>query len=261
MLKRTALPLFCLVILTSLVVAQNYKIEVSTLQETFEAGKNITFKVSLFDSQNNPVNDFVFVTLEDAEKNIKIEKEVPSNEIVEINLGEGVSYGQGTITASYKDAIAFDYFTIEINELANFELRGDILVVTNIGNTRYTKTIQITIGDTVGTKSPKIDIGKSVSYRLVAPDGSYNVKVTDGKTTLTQSDVRLTGTGQVIGALDQSVSQRSSITGGIRPEDESEEGLLGYIKGSTFIYIFVLVIFGAMILLVIERRFRKKIRE
>ncbi len=255
--KKSLIFLFCIILLSSLVVAQEYKIGISTLKETFEAEENISIRISLLDYQNNPINDEVSVILEDAEKKVKVEKTIPSNKPVEINL-KGATHGQGTITARYKDAEAKGFFIIEIKELAKFELEEDTLTITNIGNTRYTKTIQIIIGETTGIKEPKLDVGKKVSYKLVAPDGVYNIKVTDGKTSLTQNEVKLTGTGNVIGALDKSLSERASITGGIRPED-SEKTFLSYFKNSKFMYIFVFVVLGAMILVVIERRYRKKL--
>ena len=177
--------------------------------------------------------------------------------ISEINL-KGASYGQGTITAKYKDAEAKGFFIIEIKESAKFELEGETLTITNIGNTKYTKTVQIIIGETTGIKEPKLDVGKKVSYKLIAPEGVYSIKVTDGKTILTQDEVKLTGTGKVIGALDETPSQRTGITGGIRAEN-SEENILSYFKNSKFVFVFVFVfaVLGAMILLAIERRYRK----
>ena len=66
------------------------------------------------------------------------------------------------------------------------------------------------------------------------------------------------GTGKAVGVLDESISQRSGITGGISPDEEDEQ-LLNYLRNNSFIYIFILVIFGAMILLAVERRFRRKV--
>jgi len=255
--KKSLIFLFCLIFLSSLVIAQEYKIGISTLKETFEAEENISIRISLLDSQNNPINDEVSVILEDAEKKIKTEQTILSNEFTEMNL-KGATHGQGTITARYKDVEVKGFFIIEIKELAKFELEENTLTITNIGNTKYTRTVQIMIGETTGIKEPKLDVGKKVSYKLVAPDGVYSIRVTDGKTTLTQNEVKLTGTGKVIGALDETPSKRSPVTGGIRPED-SEENILSYFKDSKFIYIFVFVVLGAMILLAIERRYRKKL--
>lgn len=234
--------------------------EISTAKDVFEAGENITLKVSLFDEQSNPVDDDVSITMSDAEGKTKIETVVPSNEFVGIDL-KGASYGQGTIVAKYKDSKTTGSFAIKIEELAKFELKGDELIITNIGNTRYTKTIQIMIGETTGIKEPKLDIGEKVSYRLVAPDGAYDIKVSDGRTTLVKNGVVLSGTGKTIGAIDTTPSERSPITGGIRPDDENGNSgsFLSYtLQNSKFIYTFILVIFGIMILIAMKRTYGKK---
>ncbi len=242
-----------------MVIAQNYKLEISTTKEIFEAEENIVLKVSLLDSSNKPVNDNVNIILEDAGKKIKIEKTILSNQFVDVDLGEEAAYGFWNIKATYQGVEATGLFSVESNELAKFELQDDKLIITNIGNTEYSKTIQIIIGETTGIKNPKLDIGESISYRLVAPEGNYNIKVTDGKTILTKSDVKLIGTGNVIGALDERTSQTSGITGTLSPEKNSEGEFFSYVKNSKFTYIFVLVIFGAMILLAVERRYKKKV--
>jgi len=259
-IKKSLVFLFCLIILSSLVIAQEYKISISIVPEgkIFEAGENITFIVSLSDLNNKPIYDDVLVIAEDAEKKVKVEQNVQSNKPITINLGNRASYGQGTITAKYMDSEAKGFFEIDIKVLAKFELNRDTLTITNIGNTQYTKSIQIIIGETTGTKYPKLNVGEKVSYKLVAPEGVYNIKVTDGKTVLTQDEVKLTGTGKVIGVLDETSTQRSPVTGGIRPED-SEENLLSYFKNNKFGYVFIAIILGAMILLAIEKRFRKKL--
>ena len=259
-MKKSLIFLLGIIILSGLVFAQNYKMEISTAKDTFEAGENITFKVTLYDTNNQLLKDNVNVVLEDAEKKVKIEKIIPSNQFIDVNLA-GASYGQGTITAEYNGIEATGNFVIDINELARFEINGKELIITNIGNTQYTKTIQITIGEITGVKTPKLDIGKSVSYRLVAPEGVYNIKITDGKTTITQGQVKLSGTGKTIGAIDETATQRTGITGGISPDKESDIGFLEYVKTSKFVYVFILVVFGATILLAIERNYRKKARE
>ena len=256
-MKKSIIFIIGIIFLCSLVLAQDYKMSISTSKETFQAGENITLKVSLFDSQNLPVKDNVLLVLEDAQKRVKIEKTVLSNEFVDINL-LGASYGQGKITATYQSSQTTGFFIIEASELVKFEINEDNLVITNIGNTQYTRTIQITIGDVTGIKTPKLDIGKSVSYRLVAPPGVYNIRISDGKTTLTKSEVQLTGTGKAIGALDESASERTGITGGISPDEQSETSFMTYVKGSKFVYVFIGVIFMAVILLAIERQFKRK---
>jgi hypothetical protein len=245
-------------------MAQGYKMEISTIPEDkiFESKEVIQLRVTLYDSSNKLINDEISVILKDVEGTKIKEITIRSNNFEQIELtGEAVS-GEGKIIVKYKDSEVRESFFIKEKKLAKFDLQEDKLIITNIGNTEYDNTIYITIGETTGTKTPKIDIGESVSYRLVAPEGVYNIKVGDGVSTpLEIGGVRLTGkglTGKTIGILDEEASKRSPVTGGISPEEDSDEALLSYIRDSKFVYVFVLVILGAMILLAIEKRYRKK---
>tara|TARA_Y100000310_G_C20418257_1_gene685390 strand:- start:27 stop:818 length:792 start_codon:yes stop_codon:yes gene_type:complete len=260
--KKSLAILFLTIFLTSLVVAQNYKMDISTIPEDkiFKAGDSLQIKITLYDESNNPINDQVSIILQDMTKEIITETTIQSNKnFEEIKIKENTLSGEGKIIAKYKESEIEESFFIEKEELAKFEIKGDDLIVTNIGNTKYSKTIYITIGETTGTKTPDLNIGKSISYKLVAPEGVYNIKVTDRETTITQGEVTLAGTGQAIGAIDRTSSQRSGITGGIASDED--EALLSYMKQNKFVYVFVLVIFGAMILLAIERRYRLKAKD
>ena len=259
-IKKSLIFLFCVIFLSSLVLAQEYKIEISIISEDkiFEPGETIELKVTLRDSNNNIIEDNVSIIIKDMKETIIQEETIKSKDIVEIKLDKNALAGDGKIVTKYKDAESTESFFIAENKLAKFELDGEKLIVTNIGNTVYEEKIYITIGETIRTQNPRLKIGESISYRLVAPEGVYNIKVSDEKTTLKKEEVKLTGTGKVIGALDERTSQSTGITG-ISPEKESEGELIGYFKSSKFIYVFVLTIFGAMILLAIERKYRKKI--
>jgi hypothetical protein len=241
-----------MIFLSSFILAGSVNIEFP-LGDNFKAGENITVKVSIFDDKNNPINGNVELILIDAEKKNKIQKTIPSKEIVEFSLGSNALHGFWTIEARYQDAKISKQFTIEAEELARFEINGDLLTITNIGNTKYTKTVQILIGDTVGTKEPEIKVGESISFRLIAPKGNYEVKITDGQSSIQRTGVSLTG--NVVGILDERIEGGNTLTGGIRPEEGNS---LSYLKGNKFVYVFILMIFGATILLAIERTYRKR---
>lgn len=255
--KNQLIFILFLMLISPLIMAQSINIEFPFGNE-FGPGENIKFKVTLYDENNNPINGLISVAVKDSENKEKQNIEIESKELVTINLGEKATSGQGTITAKYENLEEIAFFEIGRKELASFSLEGNSLKITNIGNTKYAKTVSITIGNTIGTKEPNLEIGKSVSYQLIAPEGVYSILVTDGKTTLERGSVRLTGTGQAIGALDERISERSGITGGISPDQNSDVALLSYVKKNKFIYVFIFAIFGAMILLAIERRFKHK---
>ncbi len=240
---------FCLIFL--LAIVSGSKIDVSTTKEIFSVGEEISFKISLLDSSNKLINENVDVIIENPDKVKIVEKSFLSNDLVEVSLGENPQYGYWKITAEYEEEKASELFMIEIKEIADFKLQNDILTITNMGNTKYVNTIQIIIGDTLGTKKVDLDVGEKMSFRLIAPDGNYDVRVSDGKTTLTKNNVQLTG--NVVGVLDESLKDKNPLTGGLSPGEN-----LSIFGNSTFVYVFLIVIFAVGLLLVIERHFRKK---
>lgn len=248
---------FILIIFLALSVTA-VKIRTSMTKESFASGERITFTVFLYDDQNNLINTDTSIVIEDAEKRTKIEKTVQSNKPADVDLGKGARAGLWTLTARYQDAEVKEFFTIVMNEEVKFEIDGDKLLITNIGNTRYSKIIDVIIGTSLGTKKVDLNIGEKTSFRLIAPDGTYNVKVTDGKTTTIKSDVALTG--KVIGILDEKLaSGSSSVTGGVKPEAEADETFYSSIKDKNLVYVFLLVVIGAAVLLAIERNYRKRV--
>ena len=261
MKKEVSVLFIAVIVLSSFVLAT--KIEISTTKESFAAGENMTLKVSLYDENNNPINAQVSIELEDAEKLTKMEKTIQSNTLTDIDLGENAKSGYWTITALYADENneiiqGTLLFNVEMQEQAKFSIIGDKLFIKNIGNSRYTKEVQIAIGESIGTKRVDLNIGEETSFRLIAPDGAYRVRVAvDGKTQIEKQDVALTG--KVIGILDESLaSGETPVTGGVKPGEGGEELYSGN-RNKNYIYVFLIVVIGAAILLAIERNYRKKI--
>lgn len=254
---KKLLILLPLLALLPLITAQSLNIEFPN-GDNFEAGEPITFKITLYDDGGKPIDGDIQVIIEDKENKAKTTKVMASKQVAIIDLGEQASSGQGIITARSGDAEAIAFFEIGRKELARFEIEGSTLKITNIGNTEYSRIVKITIGDTTGTQETNLDIGKSASYRLIAPDGNYNIKVTDGLTTISRGDIKLTGTGQAIGTIDESPAQRSGITGVTSPDEKSDIALLSYLQRNKFVYVFIAMIFAAMILIGIERRYKRK---
>ncbi|MCX6749006.1 MAG: hypothetical protein NT076_05375 [Candidatus Pacearchaeota archaeon] len=251
-MKKGVLVAILIISFLSFAYCQGEKIDVSLIKESFSPGENISFRVSLLDKDNNPIQAEVGIILQDAEKINEIQATVNSNELASVYLGNKALSGYWRIIASYNDNEATRIFSIETQEIARFEIQGDKLVITNTGNTNYIQTIQILIGDTIGTKDIALGIGESTSFRLIAPDGDYNIRVSDGKISIMKENVVLSG--NVVGILDEKLLEPSSITGGIK----TEKGLISSFKNNAVVYIFLLLVICAFILVVIERRYRRK---
>lgn len=258
-MKREFVLLGCIIFTLLFIAAQNYNMEISVISEDkiVQPGEKIQLKINLQDAESKLINDQVLIIIRDNKENILKETTIFSNKIEEIEISEDAFSGEGEITATYQGEETTETFFVGEKEIAEFKIENEKLIITNTGNTKYDKKVYITIGDTTGTKTLNLNVGESTSYRLIAPEGTYNIKITDGETTLTKGDVKLTGTGNVVGAIDES-SSKPGITGGISPDENSDVALLNYVKKSSFIYVFILVVFGAAVLLAIERRVKKK---
>lgn len=256
MIKKGISIFFFAIFLSTLVLAQGEKIDIETVDDSYGPNENITVIVSLLDSGNNPINTEISVVFEDVEKRSYEERTVKTNTPVDVNLGQNSPSGYWTLTANYEGREITGSFLIKSEEVAEFKIEGNVLKITNRGNTRYEKTIQVIIGDSVGIKKPSLEIGEFATFRLVAPDGNYNIRVTDGTTSLTKGDVQLTG--DVVGILDEGITRRSPITG-VGPEDLGNSSY-NFVKQNQFAYIFILAVVGAAILLGIERHYRRKVK-
>ena len=257
MKKKEVLLFISLIFLSALVLAQEAKIEVTSIKDAYNPNENISLRISLLDTQNKPIDSQVQVLLEDVEHKSSLETTLMTNRIEEISLPENAPSGFWNVIVTYENQEARTSFLIQSNEEVKFSIDGDVLIITNTGNTRYEKDVQIIIGETVGLKRPSLDIGESTSFRLIAPEGTYNVRVTDGTSSITKGGVSLTG--EAIGILDDRIGQRTPITGG-GPEQLSTSSY-AFIKQNPFVYVFVLAVVGATILLAIERHYRKKAKD
>jgi hypothetical protein len=263
MIKKGFVVFLMLVLSLSFVSAVN-KIELSISDESVGVGDNVEIVVSLLDSENKQIDGEVSILIEDGLGLRKIERIVMVNELVSIDLGANASSGSWSAVASYTDESGTvksgkEFFFVEINEEAKFEIDGDELSIINVGNVEYSRNVEIIIGDTIGKRNVRLNPGESLKFRLIAPNGNYNIRVTDGDASLTRSNVALTG--RAVGILDERLDVGgSALTGGVKPDEDTDASDLLYdaVKSKAFVYVFVLVVIGAAILLAIERRVKRK---
>ena len=172
---------FFLVLLLPLALAEELSMDIIIDKQVYSAGENVSFKVILLQN-NNPISNPITVKFSDVTDKKVITKEVTPNINQEFIIEKAYLSGYWKIEASYNNQTVKRFFTIGEREEAEFIIEGEKLIITNTGNVPYTKTLQILIGEKVISQKQFIDIGESKEIRLVAPEGDYNVQVSDGKT-------------------------------------------------------------------------------
>ena len=182
-----------LILVMPFVFAEVDKIRIALDKIDLKPGESLTYTLFLYDENNQQIEGEVRVEFNNAYIEKPIEKSVQANKpnIFQTSAQEAAGYWK--IIAYYEDKQAQEIFSIEEIEKAEFEIIENILILTNVGNVPYKENVQIIIGENILTKEVDLEVGDSRQMRLVAPDGNYLVRVSDGKTEISKDNVALTG--------------------------------------------------------------------
>ena len=244
-----------LLVLTISLVSAEYSLDIKTDKQSYSAGEIVLFQVILLDD-NNPIERQVEVVLNDNLEKEQISKTATSNRDTDFVIQENYPSGVWKIKATFEGKEVTRIFTVEEKQDVEFLIQDKELIIKNTGNTPYTREITILIGEEVSTHRLNLGVGKSKSYKLLAPEGRYDIQVSDGEKTITQRNVHLTGTGQVIGALDEDILSDSPLGG---PRDPGTFDKFFASSRTIVALVFIGAVFGLGVLLLIQRRLRKKV--
>ena len=232
-------------------------IDIKTDKQTYNSGETVNYNILLL-QDSKEITQNVQVYFSDSLEKVKLNYTVESNKENQFQINENYASGVWKIKAEFQDKNVTRIFTIKEKQQVEFSIQDGKLIIKNIGNSHYIKTIQILIGEKVTSQTLNIAIGKTKELRLVAPDGNYDIQVTDGENTFVKKNIHLTGTGQVIGAIDEIIVSDSPLGGARDPGQEDK-----FFSGSRNILAFVFVgaVLGLGVLLLIEKRVRRKYQQ
>ena len=255
-MKRKLPILLVLLFISITFVSAQFSIDISGLnKEKYNIGEELTFKVILLD-EGTQIEKQVDYKIEDALKKKEITGQTTSGQETPITIENDFLGGIWTITATYSDTKVERTFVVSEKTGIEFLIQGDELIIRNTGNVRYTKTIKITIGTESNTYAQNIKAGEEKILKLISANGAYNIEVTDGDTTIKKENVRLFGTGNVVGAVDKELVGYTGFAVVDDPEDIGNRPLSLSKLPLTLIFVGAVVIIAALIF--IERKLTKK---
>lgn len=138
-------------------------------------------RIILHDQTGESISSTAFVTIKDSKGKILEQKEINTDEVFEYPITGNIPPSELKILAASNKLSAEDTFSVVAKEDVDIKIMNETLVVTNIGNVKYDKTIFVKVGDTPMNIDVKLDVGESKKYVLSAPDGKYNVQVSEGE--------------------------------------------------------------------------------
>lgn len=200
--SRFKLIIFVIFLISTLtfIIAEKIDIEI---KNNYYPGEEINFKIILYDNNNSLLNEKIKFQIQNFYAETFQEGEMNSGEFTNYVLPNNARSGYWVIIATYKDIEKKQFFTVMELEKAEIKLDDEKLIITNVGNIPYRKSIQISIGEHEETALVPLGVGETKEIKLTAPNGKYDIKVTDGteENTLTFEGVLLTG--NVIGLEKQ----------------------------------------------------------
>jgi len=188
--------IFIFFISSGIVFAEKIDIVVGN---SYFPGEDVEFKAVLYNDNNEKIDGSLGFKVQDYYTNIVKEGIVSSGEKINLKLPENAIRGLWKITVMFGDIKKEEWFDVGELEKAEIKLEGSNLIITNIGNVFYRKPISISIGDHSETALVRLAIGETKKIRLTAPEGVYDIFVSDGTKENTLEFKGIPLTGKVIG--------------------------------------------------------------
>ena len=154
-------------------------IGISLLKLEANPGENFDIGIDLYDQSGLKIGGKqVSVTLISPD-NKQREMTVNSGRISAAKFETNSLPGTWKISAKFSDITAEKEFQMNMLQKADFYFEDSVLIVRNIGNTAYNKTIKIEIGDETREIQINLNIGEEKRFNLNAPEGEYKVLAGD----------------------------------------------------------------------------------
>ena len=141
-----------------------------------------TFRIraGIFDQANDIIYGEIMIKVKDVNNKLIIQKVVESNKDYEMKLNGSSVYGYWNIETEAMNLTGNNQFYVREYEKASFKVINGTLTIKNVGNVIYKKDIKITIGDYSEIKNLNLEVGEEIKLRLNAPEGNYEIKISDG---------------------------------------------------------------------------------
>lgn len=179
---------------SSLTVLQKpNSVKISTQSKVFP-GKEIKYSAILYDQTGQVIEkSAIAYEITDSKNNSMVSKLSTTGEDNYYTPAKNAPYGDWKLKAESEGIASEVLFYVDKNMEALFELTNGTLSIRNIGNVPYEKKIEMRIGNVTEVKYLNLSEGESVQFELSAPDGTYDVGVSDGENSADWKGVPLTG--------------------------------------------------------------------
>jgi len=211
-------------------------LEIAYEEPYVEPGTPVRVRAILHDQTGEKIESVAIITIKNADNAIMEQVEKLTDKFLEFPIAYNEPPSKWSVFAISNGLTAESAFSIKEKEKITLELVNKTLILRNVGNVLYNKTILVKIGDESLNINAFLEVDEAKKYTLTAPDGEYNIEViTDGESRLSDS-VFLTG--KVINIK------------------ETSRGIIEVVR-KPYIWIFIIAIFGFVAFMVARKGYKK----
>lgn len=223
--------------LSAAVIQVPTSLEVVLEKEDIIPGESLKVKTILHDQTGEKMPSASTITIKDNKGEIR-EKVVdyPTDEFFEYPILYNEPPKEWKITATSNDFTSELSFKIQEKQDIRVEILNKTLVITNIGNVAYNKTISVKIGSVTKPLEVNLGVDETQKYKMSAPAGEYEIEV------ITDGDSKITGLATLTGSS-------------IDIKESSSEGfsLIRY----PLVWIFMILILGFIAFMVVRKGYKR----
>lgn len=197
--------------------------------------ENFKVKAILHDQTGEKIDSKVVISVKDNEDKILKQEEISTDRFLEYFVEYNVPPKEWSIYAISNKIIGETNFKINEKEDIKAELINKTLIISNIGNIPYNKTLLIKIGNDTLSINITLDVDKTKKFSLSAPEGEYQV------------EILANGESKVLGM--------ASLTGNVIAVKKSSRTL--DIVSRPFVWFFMIGILGFVFFMVLKKGYKR----
>lgn len=168
-------------------------LEIVFENQNVEPGTNLKVKAILYDQTGENINSNTILKIKNNKNIILQETEKATNEFLEFPILYNEPPLEWIVVATSNGLTSEANFKILEKEDIKVEVINKTLIITNIGNIPYNKTLLVQIGNESKEIDVFLKIDETKKYILSAPDGEYEINILGGNGNLFTGNVALSG--------------------------------------------------------------------
>jgi len=182
------------------------KIDIAFNQQNISPGSDFVYTAVIYDQAENQVaGEDVGIIIYDPLNQVFLKKLAKSGEANTIKFSNNETPGYWKVEANSQAFTKSKLFNLDELSSASFTTTNNTLRVTNTGNVRYIKQLEIHIGEETELVKVDLGLGEFKEFKLFAPNGNYEVKVNDGQAVNTLGSIELTGKAISVGNIGENI--------------------------------------------------------